>query len=398
MSKYLSAQEAAAQLGIKTATLYAYVSRGLIRSEQVGGPTRDRRYHAEDVQRQRQKQTQRRNPASAVEQALHWGAPVLESALTRIADGALYYCGQDAIALAQTHTFEQVAAQLWGTAQPLQIPATAQKSDDAYVLRQVRGLNLPFVSAFQIALTLAATSDPAAYDTRPTNVHRIGTRMLGLLAQVAGERLYPKRTLAEALATGWQLNYPQATSLINTALVLCADHELNPSAFTARCVAGTGASPYGAVLAGLAALQGPKHGGHTARVAALFAEVATPARAKHILAARLARGESLPGFGHMLYPDGDPRGAALLSQLAQALPRHAALARSQAVVGAVEQLTGEHPTIDFALVTLTLALSLPDGAALALFALGRTAGWVGHVLEQYATGEMIRPRAKYVGV
>lgn len=401
MTKYLSAQEAAAQLGIKTATLYAYVSRGLIRSEQVGGPTRDRRYLAEDVRQQQQKQTQRRNPAHAVEQALHWGMPVLESALTRIADDGLYYRGQNAIALAQTHSFEQVAALLWGMAQPLQMPMPARTSDDAAVLRQVRGLNQSFMPAFQIALALAATTDPTAYDTRPANVQRMGARIIGLLAQVAGARLHPNRTLAEALAIGWQLKHPQAGALINSALVLCADHELNASAFTARCAASTNASPYGAVLAGLAALQGPKHGGHTARVATLLNEcnkLRTPAAARRILAARLQRGEPLPGFGHTLYAEGDPRGAALLAQLAETLPRHPALARSQALVSAVERLTGDRPTIDFALVALALTLALPEGAALALFALGRTAGWVGHALEQYASGEMIRPRAKYVGV
>ena len=115
MSKYLSAQEAANALGVKTATLYAYVSRGLIRSEQVGGSIRNRRYHAEDVQRQKQKQEQRRNPASAATHALQWGSPVLESALTLIADGRLLYRGQDAIALSRSHTFEQVAALLWDT-------------------------------------------------------------------------------------------------------------------------------------------------------------------------------------------------------------------------------------------------------------------------------------------
>ena len=399
MSKYLSAQEAANALGIKAATLYAYVSRGLIRSEQVGGSIRNRRYHAEDVQRQKQKQEQRHNPASAATHALQWGSPVLESALTLIADGRLLYRGQDAIALSRSHTFEQVAALLWDT-DANKLDFAEDKNTALSVL--LRDLPLPLIATFQTVLTWAAVGNPTAYDIRPTNVMRIGGRIIGLMVQSTGATLNAKITLAQTLATAWASNdvsIEVASTLINTALILCADHELNTSAFTARCVASTGASAYGAVLAGLAALQGPKHGGHTAQVQALLNEVTTPAHATHAINARLQRGETLPGFGHLLYPDGDPRGAALLAQLAQTLPNdNPVLKRVQAIVSTVATLTGDRPTIDFALVTLADTLGLPQDAALALFAIGRTAGWVGHVLEQYASGEMIRPRAKYVGV
>lgn len=399
MSKYLSAQDAANALGVKTATLYAYVSRGLIRSEQVGGSIRNRRYHAEDVQRQKQKQEQRRNPASAATHALHWGSPVLESALTLIADGRLLYRGQDAIALSRSHTFEQVAALLWDT-DANKLDFAEDKNTALSVL--LRDLPLPLIAKFQTALTWAAVGNPTAYDIRPANVIRIGGHIIGLMVQATDATLNAKVTLAQTLATAWASNdvsIEVASTLINTALILCADHELNTSAFTARCVASTGASAYGAVLAGLAALQGPKHGGHTAQVQALLNEVTTPAHATHAINARLQRGETLPGFGHLLYPDGDPRGAALLAQLAQTLPNNnPVLKRVQAIVSTVATFTGDRPTIDFALVALADTLGLPQDAALALFAIGRTAGWVGHVLEQYASGEMIRPRAKYVGV
>src|SRR6266542_178392 len=110
---YLTSKQAAAQLGVSMATLYAYVSRELIRSEEMAGNPRERRYLAEHVQALLDRKALRRDPARAAHDALHWGAPVLESALTLIADGHLYYRGQDACQLAQQQTFEEVAAWLW---------------------------------------------------------------------------------------------------------------------------------------------------------------------------------------------------------------------------------------------------------------------------------------------
>jgi citrate synthase len=115
------------------------------------------------------------------------------------------------------------------------------------------------------------------------------------------------------------------------------------------------------------------------------------------MVSRLKRGEPIPGFGHPLYPDGDPRARALLQRLRESSPRSPALALANAASKAAFELLGEYPTIDFALAILTRALHLPPGSALTLFALGRTAGWIGHALEQYRTGELIRPRARYIG-
>jgi citrate synthase len=180
---------------------------------------------------------------------------------------------------------------------------------------------------------------------------------------------------------------------VEAALILAADHELNVSAFTARCVASAGASPYQVVIAGLAALQGGKHGGNCERVEALFAETGRPERAAAVVAGRLRRGEGIPGFGQPLCPAGDPRGKELLRLAAELAPDPVA----EALCEAARAVLQEHPTIDFGLVTLARALGLPDGTALGWFALGRTAGWIAHALEQYASGEMIRPRAHYTG-
>ena len=111
--RYLTAREAADRLGISTATLYSYVSRGLLRSEEVGGASRARRYHAEDVAALRNRKEVRRDPASAAQSALSYGLPVLESSITLIQDGCLYYRGYDALRLAQQRSVEEVAALIW---------------------------------------------------------------------------------------------------------------------------------------------------------------------------------------------------------------------------------------------------------------------------------------------
>ena len=188
-----------------------------------------------------------------------------------------------------------------------------------------------------------------------------------------------------------------AAGLIDRALVLCADHELNVSSFTARCVASAGATPYAVVVAGLAALGGVKHGGNTERVEAFLGEIEASDDAERAVAARLRRGEAVPGFGHPLYPDGDPRAEALLAVLGGAYPGSRARQPAAEAAKAVGDLMDERPNVDFALVALARTLRLPPGAALALFALGRTVGWVGHAIEQYQADIILRPRALYVG-
>ena len=391
--RYLSAEQAADALNISLPTLYAYVSRGLIRSEAVGGSKRNRRYSAEDVERLKARKEARQNPEKIAQDALHFGAPLLDSAITLIEDGRLYYRGVDATMLAQTHTIEQVAALLWTgsletplppvEASPPRWESTGQLADGLTVFEQ-----------FQVFLPLAAAADPAAYDLRPAAVIQTGARILNLLTSiVAGGQV--QDGIAQRLAGVWCPGEARETAkLLGAALVLCADHELNISAFTARCVASAGAAPYAAVNAGLAALQGTKHGGNTARVEALLREVGAAEQAQTVIVERLKRGETIPGFGHPLYPEGDPRAQTLLA-MAAAQP---GLGLPVAVCEAVEAITGEPPNVDFALVALARGLGLPAGAALTLFALGRTVGWIGHILEQYATDHLIRPRARYVGL
>jgi citrate synthase len=204
-------------------------------------------------------------------------------------------------------------------------------------------------------------------------------------------------SVAQALARKWNLG-DAGEDLVRAALVLCADHELNVSSFTARCVASAGSHPYAVVIAGLAALEGPRHGGASARVEAMLGALRQARPLRTAVAARLRRGEPIEGFGHPLYPDGDPRARVLLDLLGERYAKSAEYRFVADVAREATGVTGDHPTVDFGLAALGRVLDLPAGAPLMLFAIGRSVGWIGHAIEQYATGQLIRPRATYVGV
>jgi len=396
--RYLSAGRAAEELGVSLATLYAYVSRGLVRSEAVEGKRRNRRYRAEDVRRLKERKERRRDPDGVVEGALHWGTPVLESGITLIDGGGLYYRGRDVVALAGESTIEEVAALIW-TDDEAMAPALfpPDLSGPSRSIRNILGsvAGLTPVEIFQVLLPAAAAEDPAAYDLRLSAVAHTGARILRLMTHVAVGESAPG--IARTLQRGWNPDDPGAEALLGSALVYCVDHELPVSTFAARCVASSEATPYAVVLAGLAALGGVKHGGEIELVEAFLQEVEDAGDARAVISGRLRRGERIPGFGHSLYPEGDPRGAGLLRLTAGAYQESVAVTLSEAVAGEVLRLMGERPTVDFALATVARTLELPPGGAVALFALGRSVGWIGHAIEQYRSGSLIRPRARYVG-
>ncbi len=418
-AQWISAQAAAKQLGVTLPTLYAYVSRGLIHSAPGNEQRRTRRYSSADVHHLIEQKTLRRDPARAATAALDWGLPVLESCLTLIADGGLWYRGQNALDLARNATFEEVAALLWtgersdaATIRAATLPyrATLSVSSDGRVppdgSMALAHIDLPLapIQRWEIALTLAAAQDLAAFDS--TRQIQTGARILRLLTDVLTTTDGEEGTVAARLARAWAGGAADAQRLIDAALILCADHELNISTFTARVVASGGAHLYLAVAGAMAAVQGFRHGGQTELVAALLREISPSGvgesstaseLARAGIAARLRRGEVIPGFGHRLYPDGDPRARTLLELLRAARPAAPALARASAVMAVGEEVLGRPPNIDFALVALAQTLELPPGAPLAIFALGRTAGWIAHAIEQAQTEQLLRPRAAYTG-
>jgi citrate synthase len=390
---WMSAADASALLGISRTTLYAYVSRGFVRSQATPGPSRERRYSRDDVERLQRRTEERRNPDKAVAHALQWGMPVLESAITLIDGQRLYYRGHDALVLARTRSIAEVASLIWTgrfDAPPEILGKVVPRSDDT----------VPFAARAQSLLASASAQDAAAFDLRPASVAACGGRILHLLTTAArrGSAAADRRlTIDQRLARAWRLD-ARGADVLRSALILCADHELNVSSFTARCVASAGSDPYAVVIAGLSALSGPKHGGSGARVEAMLRSVRHERDLRAALAARLRRGERLDGFGHPLYAAGDPRAAVLIGMLRE---RYAAAAELRYIVkfeAAATALIREKPNLDFALAAIAHVLRLPAGSPLALFAIGRTIGWIGHAIEQYATDHLIRPRAKYIGV
>src|SRR5258708_4499838 len=381
MPDYLNSTEATALLGVSRATLYAYVSRGLLHAHAADTP-RESRYLREEVEQLARQRGQGRKPREVAQAALNWGLPVLESSITLIEQGRLYYRGEDAVDWARSHTLEEAAALLWQYPADAAFAAHAVEAAPVLADLQQRMAGQPcentLLALFTVASDDAAT---AAWQQSPERLAAGCGALLRLLAACLLGTAPDKAPIHLQCAQAWALD-TQGADLVRMALVLCADHELNASGFTARCVASTGASLRAAVVGGLAALTGGRHGGTTARVEALWDELGE-AQAPARLRQRLARGETLPGFGHHLYPEGDVRAALLLEML----PRQGPAA---ALAAEVMALTGLAPSVDFALVALRRHLQLPTGSAFGLFALGRCAGWLAQALEQRATRQIDR--------
>ena len=392
---WLGSKEAARRLGVSTATLYAYVSRGLLRSETQDGQ-RQRRYRADEVARLKRQRDVGRKAESIANHALDFGTPVLESALTLIESSRLFYRGLDATDLARTATLEDVARLLWQCDDRPFTPGNLPPLTTALRRAWLAAASLSPVDRCLVVLPAAAALDhPAWVEDRPAMLET-GVRVLRLLtAAVTGQPLSPL-AVHEQLARAWHVP-AERTALLRAALVLSADHEFNASAFAARVVASTGANLYGAVTAGLAAINGPRHGGLTRRVASLFDDLRHVDDLDAELGRRVRDRIFIPGFGHPLYPDGDIRAVTLLALLREAVPRSAELAFAERLAAAVERLIDRKPNVDFTTVTVERVLGLPRQSALALFLLGRTVGWIAHALEQAAHGALIRPRARYTG-
>jgi len=390
-SGLLSARDAAQRLGVKLDTLYAYVSRGLLRSVAVPG-SRERHYRAEDVERFR--------ASRGADRGRETLTPVIDSAICLIEGGRFYYRGKDAVRLAETASLEAAAALLWGEkpAESLVAPARPPLARRGSLRRGkvAVGANQPsgLIERCQARLAMLAAEDLAALDLTRAGIIRTGRTILAELVASIAATTRGDDPVHRQLAASWRLD-PAGTDLVRRCLVLLADHELNASTFVARCVASTGATPYAVVSAALSALSGRRHGGASARAEALFREIAQSAEPMPVMAARLARGEDLPGVGHPLYPEGDPRALAIVEAVAAALPDAGSRIADAAM--AAMRLTGQHPNVDFALGGTVTALGLPQGSALALFLVARTVGWIAHAIEQYQTGGLIRPRARYTG-
>src|SRR5215472_16139747 len=350
----VDAHEAARILGVKVATLYSYASRQWVRSF-PSGRHREKRYLRDDLERLRHRADARLGHEAVAAGALRWGDPVLSSALTEIRPDGPWNRGHPVRELARTARFEAVAELLWTGTLPATLPVWARPRGLPPGLFRAAGSPIDALLAGLAAVRLARRQAPeAGASVRPggRRAHRPAATaasvrvltepsppelvwtLVGLLAAACGRR--PADALAAPdFATGAQraLGAPaRGRRLLQSALVACADHELNVSSFAARVAASTGADLEACLLAALAAFSGPRHGAESMRVQALLTEAGRPERARSTLLARMRRGEALPGFGHRLYPEGDPRGQLLLSLAGRQPGPGRALATLQALV------------------------------------------------------------------
>ncbi|ASR45091.1 citrate synthase [Xanthomonas citri pv. mangiferaeindicae] len=393
----MSAAEACAALGISTATLYAYVSRGLLESR-PGPDHRSRVYLRQDVERLRQRKRAGRGAARGAAQSLDRGLPVMETRISLIRPDSPYYRGRSAVAMVEAGaTLEDAARLLWdcGDSDPFD---AAVDPWPARVATIAGDATLPPIERAMAVLPLLAPDLRHSLSAAPAAKRGIAATLLRQNAALLVAGQPDARPVHVVLAEAWCPGDAVFADLVRAALVLCADHELNVSAFAARVVASTGAHLHATVCAGLAALSGPRHGGATARAHALIREACdTPSPAGYI-AERWQRGDDLPGFHHVLYPDGDPRAAHVLARLRATRGDTPRMRQVETVIAAAAETSGRPPNIDGMLAAICFVHDLPATPALAIFAAGRLSGWLAHALEQQALGRLIRPRARYTGI
>src|SRR3954452_7099149 len=388
---YLSAREASAELAISQATLYAYVSRGLIRSE-PSQDSRSHRYRAEDVRTLKERRTPAPEPRGM--RSFDADLPVMDSAIATITEDGPIYRGVNCVDLAERDTLEHTATLLWDVTgvDPFEqdnCPVVSEEMRN--VAEAARGANA--IDRTIAVLALAASADPRAFTRADEGRAMLGGRIMRLVVATMLNASTSPKPLHLQIARAWAPDNKHAADLIRRALVLLADHELNASTFTVRFAASTGLNLYDAIIAGLAALKGPKHGG-AGVLASQLVKALVDKDVEPLVRERVALGERFAGFGHGVYKRGDRRAQSLLNALSRAgAPRKF----TKEVPERIAEATGELVNIDYALAVLVHALRLPAGSELALFAMARSVGWIAHASEQLQHGKLIRPRARYVG-
>ncbi len=477
----LTTGEVARRLGVKPATVYAYVSRGLLSSER-NADGKGSLFAEADVEAFA---TGRRRTAPAGD------TPAIHTGLTLIHNGRLSYRGHNACELARDRSYESVATLLW-TGEPRHVPLEAPAE-----LRELgEAVTAPLPAAarltdrLRVICAAAAAADPLRFDAAPPAVIATGRTLLATMVEALPMREAPtqlgghdspsshrsehqhgrplrdsrradpqegdgrgphvgsrrvdlqdgdgRSPLGDSLRADPQegdgrgpfggsrrvdvpeggdgsrvevdRRFPFAGTLwprltaaapapgdlaaLNAALVLLADHDIAASTLAARVAASTRAHPYAVVGAGLAALDGPLHGATSGLAYALLSDAVRSGDPVHAISDRLRVDGVIPGFGHPLYPDGDPRAVTLLGLLRDDPAR----VIIDVVAAAVSRRSGAAPNIDFAIAAFALLNGMGPDAGETIFAVARTAGWIAHALEEYSDRpSRFRPSGRYAG-
>jgi citrate synthase len=395
----LTSTQAAQRLGIKPATLYAYVSRGIVAS-QPSSDGRTSTFSASDIE---QLARHGRPRQASRPRALDF---TVDTAITRIAQTSLHFRGYNAVSLATTHTFEQVAELLLsGRMQshrqwlPSEVAVLDSNGEDMFTHVAMASLIAGHANPFRSDLDPAAVADAARtlIATIVDSLPIIGDGRTPRL--VIGDHTF-RSTIAGRMWTRWSPRRPASgmINLINAALVLLCDHELAVSTVAARVAASTRADPYAVIGAGIAAISGPLHG-RASRAARTMLDDAMVATSVDVaVSAALGRDGHYPGFGHAVYKGGDPRAELLLSMLRTHAGGTTAMSRVDAVITSIKRRKDIEPNVDLALAAIGLVADLPSRSAELIFSTARVAGWTAHAIEEYGEAPLrFRARALYTG-
>lgn len=371
MSAWVDRSTALSRLRVKSQTLYAYVSRGRIRVQPDAADSRRSLYNAADIASIVSRKARGRNPRLIAASSLDWGEPAIATAVSSIDNGELRYRGRDAIAFASAATLEDAAQLLWICDETPTFEGRGVRKDQ---------------SGFSLLANMINKGQPILGRT-VQNLAREAATIIGNMALVYGA-VEGSDALHQRLARGWGRGEDTAERL-RQALVLMADHDLNASTFAARVAASTGASLPAALLSGLCTLSGPRHGGAGEALQHLLRH-ALQVGMKTAVQNWLETDRMLPGFGHNLYPEGDPRAAAMLADIEVGDDL-------KNLASTVFDCAGLLPNCDYALAAMATAHCLPADAPFRIFLIGRAVGWCAHVMEQKMDGRLIRPRGRHLG-
>jgi citrate synthase len=336
--------------------------------------------------------------------------------------GELIYQGINIHDLANNSTFEEVVFLLWNGRLPSRAELDELKINIA-ANYELHPAVLDFMGRFpkgaepmdtlRTVVSALAFYDKNARDTSREASIKTATRLTAQFPVIVAalDRLRNGQEPIQAkpelnIATNFlymlkgEMPTPEDAHVLDVALILQADHELNASTFTARVVAGTLADMYAAVTAAIGALSGPLHGGANTNVMKMLLEIGDVENTEQYVKDALAAKRKLMGFGHAVYKTEDPRATnfrRFSKELAERSGNPKWYEMSLKVEETIKREKGLFPNVDFFSASTFYMMGIPLDLYTPIFAISRISGWTGHVLEQYANNKLIRPRAEYVG-
>ncbi|WP_308465753.1 citrate/2-methylcitrate synthase [Rathayibacter soli] len=333
---------------------------------------------------------------------------VLDSDLTLLQNDELYFRGRSAVELARRLQFEDGVRLLWAT------PQSRDDIDDRFVSRPdvvkaVRkasaavGDSLRFMDRLKLALLIAGAKDPVRGSLGQSAVRDAGRQILSTMVDSLTDlRAHPP--LSAPLATRlWAKISPLEASvgnlrLLNATMLLCMDHDLAISTMSARVAASARADAYAAVTVALSTLDGAMHGAASIAAVEMLTETLETGRAEQAISSQIARFGMIPGFGHVIYKEVDPRARFLLKSMRELPDFQEALGAADRLSAVIHSRSPRPANLDFALAVLVIGAKMHADAGELIFAVSRTAGWIAHILDEYAQPALrLRPESRYIG-